>query len=162
MVIAGSFVISSNELVSVIVRLVYPGILGRSGMVRRYLSSLCLKLSVLQSVLFLMSSGMLLNRFGLHIMNLPSLIVLIAQLTCDSILGILQSSLSLRYIGFLFWVGLFPSIILQIYMNLCLSILLSCDLVWVFWVCPSSITMITTWLATPSPLNNGGRRWLNH
>ena len=34
-VTAGSFVIFSNELVSVIVRLVYPGILGRSGMVRR-------------------------------------------------------------------------------------------------------------------------------
>ena len=33
-------------------------ILGRSGMVQRYLSSLCLKLSVLQLVLFLMSCGM--------------------------------------------------------------------------------------------------------
>ena len=61
--IAGSFVISSGELVSV-VRFIYPGILGRSGMVRRYLSSLCLKLSVLQSLLFLMSRGRLLKRFG--------------------------------------------------------------------------------------------------
>ena len=42
-VIAGSFVISSNELVSVIVRLIYPGFHGRYGMVWRYLSSLPLE-----------------------------------------------------------------------------------------------------------------------
>ena len=42
----GSFVISSNQLVSVIVRLVYLGIPGRSGMVRTFMYSLYLKLAV--------------------------------------------------------------------------------------------------------------------
>ena len=74
---------------SVIVRLVDPGMLVRSGMVQRYLSSLCLMLSVLQSVLFFMSCGMLLKRFGPCTTNRPSVIVLIAQLACDSIFGIM-------------------------------------------------------------------------
>ena len=63
-VIVGSFAISSNELVSIVVRLLYPRILDRSVIAWRYLSSFCLMMSVLQSVLFLMSCGMLLKRFG--------------------------------------------------------------------------------------------------
>ena len=42
MINVGSFVISSNELVSVIARLLYPGIVCKFGMVQRYLSRLCL------------------------------------------------------------------------------------------------------------------------
>ena len=85
---------------SVIVRLVYPGIRGRFGMVRRYLSSLCLKLSVLHAV-SLVPYVMWHTIEEVWSMKLPFLIVLIAQLACASIFcNPTKYSLSLRYIVF--------------------------------------------------------------